>query len=147
MVEHPLRLRASPAMSINNLFWAAFVVFAAIVLYVDGGTDLLALGGPLGPGKVLVWAVFAAFLAYSAYCSAREDLFRSIGEIARLHWGRQIGIDLYLGFTLAACLIYLNDGSLAVALLWLAPIYVYGNLATLLYVAVHYDELVARFVA
>lgn len=41
--------------------------------------------------------------------------------------------------------IYLNEGSSLVALAWLLPVLIYANQATLLYFAVHFDELIARF--
>lgn len=70
----------------------------------------------------------------------------NFGKIAELHWGRQIGIDLYLGLSLTLFIVYLNEGSVLVMLLWLIPTFAFGNLATLLYFAIHYDAIVARFI-
>ncbi len=132
-------------MATKNLFWVAFAVFVALALALNRHDGLFSLGGPLAAGKVVLWCAFIGFTGYSAYCSTRENLFRTIAKIAELHWGRQIGIDLYLGLSLTLFIVYLNEGSVLVTLLWLAPTLAFANLATLLYFAIHYDSIVARF--
>lgn len=52
---------------------------------------------------------------------------------------------LYLGLMLFV--IYLHEGSVLVTCLWLLPILAFANLATLLYVGIHFDAIVARLVA
>ena len=133
-------------MSTKNVLWAAFVVFVASALYLNWHTSIMAFDGRLAWIKLLVWVSFAAFLAYSVYCSSRENLFRSLARIAELHWGRQIGTDLYLGLLLALFIIYLNEGALA-ALLWTLPVLAFANLSILLYFAIHFDEIVSKFLA
>lgn len=91
------------------VFWGAFVVFAACALLFNWHDDLFTLSGPFAPVKLLVWAAFLGFLAYTVYCSSREDLFTSIRRIAELHWGRQIGADLYLGVLLTLFVVYLHE--------------------------------------
>lgn len=63
-----------------------------------------------------------------------------------MHWGRQIGADLYLGLFLALLIIYLHEGALA-AFLWTVPTLAFANLSILLYFAIHFDAIVGRFVA
>jgi hypothetical protein len=46
---------------------------------------------------------------------------------------------------LSLSVVYLHEGPLA-ALAWLVPVLLFANLATLLYVAIHFEALVARFV-
>jgi len=58
-----------------------------------------------------------------------------------------VSADLYLGLCLTLFVAYLNEGSVLVVLLWLLPTLFFANLATLLYFAVHYDAIVARFLA
>jgi hypothetical protein len=41
--------------------------------------------------------------------------------------------------------IWLHEGFI-IALIWLVPVLLFANLATLLYVAVHFESLVDRFV-
>ena len=96
----------------------------------------LSLNVPLALAKVLVWTLLVGFLAYSIYCSSRENLF-----LSGLHWGRQIGLDLYLGLFLTLFIIYLNEGALA-ALFWLIPTLLSANLSILLYFAIHFDSIV-----
>ena len=133
-------------MAIRNLYWVAFAAFVAVAFYANWSADLFAWRGPLPAGKYLVWFSFAAFLAYTIYCSRRENLFKSIARMAELHWGRQVGIDLYLGLALSMFVIYLNEQSVMIVLLWLIPTVAFGNLATLLYVALRYDSIVAKFI-
>jgi hypothetical protein len=100
----------------------------------------------MGAAKAVVWLAFLLFTAYSIYCSGRENIFKTIRTMARLHWGRQIGLDLYLGLALSLAVICLHEGPIALAL-WLVPVLLFANLATLLYLAVHFESLVARLVA
>jgi hypothetical protein len=134
-------------MSSRSLFfWAAYFVFAACALYFGWHGDVLGFGGPLGAIKLLVWTALLGFLAYSVYCSARENLFESIPRIFELHWGRQVGADLYLGLLVALFVVYLHEGALA-ALFWAAPTLLFANLSILLYLAIHFEAIVARFLA
>jgi hypothetical protein len=133
-------------VSTRALFWTSYVVFFALALYFGWHPGILAFSGPLAAVKLLVWLAFAGFLSYSIYCSAREDLVRSIERIAELHWGRQIGADLYLGLLLALLIVYLNEGAVT-AFLWAIPTLFFANLSILLYFAIHFDEIVARFLA
>ena len=133
-------------LSNKSLFWGVYVLFAACALYFGWHEDIFAFDGPLAAAKLAVWACFAGFLPYSLYCSSREDLLRSILKIFELHWGRQVGADLYLGLLLALLIIYLNEGALAVVL-WLVPTLLFANLSILLYFAIHFDAIVSRFLA
>jgi hypothetical protein len=45
---------------------------------------------------------------------------------------------------LSLSVIILHEG-FVVALVWLVPVLLFANLATLLYVAIHFEALVARF--
>lgn len=123
--------------------FAAFVVSALVFNWHDG---LLQFGGAMGAAKGMVWAAFILFTVYSIYCSRKENIFKSIGSMAQLHWGRQVGIDLYIGLFLSLAIIYLHEGPL-VALLWLVPVLLFANLATLLYIVIHFESLLLRFVS
>lgn len=129
----------------KNLLWAAFAIFVLCVLYFGRHDELFTVNKPSDSGKFVFWAAFVIFTVYSIYCSSKENLFKTIGVMSRLHWGRQIGLDLYIGLTIAAFVIYLHTGSAFVALIWLVPLYLFGNLATLLYFAVNYDSIMAKF--
>ena len=91
----------------------------------------------------MVWLALLAFLSYSVYCSFQENFLRSVRSIATLHWGRQIGADLYLGLFVSLLIIFLNDG-VFVVLLWLVPVLIYANLAVLLYVAINFDSIAMK---
>ena len=135
-------------MKINSRalgLWGLYGTFAVYAIYAYWHETMFRFSGPLGSVKLLVWLALAGFLIYSVYCSSREDLIRSIGAIGKLHWGRQIGTDLYLGLFIGILIIHLHEGPI-VALLWLIPTLAFANLSMLLYVAVNFDSLVARFV-
>lgn len=134
-------------ISSRSLFWALFSIFVVCALYFNWRGDIFAASGPLPAIKLSVWVVFFGFLGYTIYCSSREDLVGSVGKLAELHWGRQIGVDLYLGLLLALLVIYLNEGSALVALLWLLPMLAFANLASLLYFAIHFDSIVGHFLS
>lgn len=126
--------------------WGAYFLFAAYAIYANWYPAMFQLGVPLGTLKFLFWVALIGFLGYSVYCTLHENLFRSIGVIATMYWGRQIGTDLYLGLSVALFLIYLNDGALA-ALIWLLPTLAFANLSILLYVVINFDTIVAKFLS
>lgn len=127
-------------MNASKMLWIAYVVFVAAAVFVKTRGET----GALTAGRAAIWAAWLAFLAYSLYCTSREDLFASIGAMGKLHWGRQVGLDLYIGLTLTTLLVYLNERSALIALVWLLPFFLFGNLATLVYVGLAYDELVSK---
>jgi hypothetical protein len=124
-----------------------YAVFAGCALSFGWHDELWRFQGAAGVGKAAVWSAYLLFLGYSVYCSTRENIFKSLGEVGRLHWGRQVGIDLYLGLLLVLSVIYLHEGSLLALALWFVPMVLFANLAALLYVAIHFESLVARFIA
>ena len=128
-----------------RLLSVGFAVFVLLALYLGWHAQMLSFAGPLAGVKILVWSAFLAFTGYSAYCSAKEDLFATVRRMAEWHWGRQIGVDLYIGLLLSVFVVYLNEGSALVTLCWLVPVLLFGNLATLLYVVIHFDRIVAHF--
>ncbi|MDJ0919057.1 MAG: hypothetical protein QNJ05_14960 [Woeseiaceae bacterium] len=125
------------------VLWGIYAAFAVFAISSNIDETTFHFGGQLGGVKAVVWLALLAFLAYSIYCSFRENFFRSVRSIATLRWGRQIGADLYLGLFVALFIIFLNDGGL-VALIWLVPILIYANLVFLLYLALNFDSIVIR---
>lgn len=128
----------------DRLLWVAYAAFVGLALWLRWSERPFALDGPLWGIKLGLWLAWGAFTAYSVRCSLHESLLASIREIGKLHWGRQVGLDLYIGLTLALLLIGLHAGSPWVALAWLPALYLFGNLATLVWFAIHFDGLVAR---
>lgn len=126
--------------------WAVYFAFVAFALTVNWHDRLLRFDTPHTTGKIAVWVLFLGFTGYTMFCSSRENLFAGFRTVLGRHWGRQVLTDLYIGLLLPCAIIYLHSGSVLVLLLWLAPILTFANLATLLYFAIHYDSLVARFV-
>jgi hypothetical protein len=127
------------------VLWSFYASLAAFAIYSNWQETTLTFSGQLGGIKAIIWLGLLGFLGYSVYCSFQENFFRSVTSIAALHWGRQIGADLYLGLLIGLLIISLNDG-FVIALFWLVPILVYANLAILLYVALHFDEIVLKLV-
>ncbi len=130
----------------RNFLWILYAIFVVIAFLNHNDQHPIVSEGPYPAGKYIVWVVYLAFLSYSIYCSRVESFFGTLKKIYPLHWARQIGIDLYLGLGISLSIIYLNEGSLLVVLLWLLPVLVYANLAILLYVALNYDSLIAHFI-
>lgn len=129
----------------KNLLWVIYLVFVVLAITFGGDEHPFMSRGPLPAGKYIVWLMYLSFLGYSVYVGTKESFFRSLKRLYPILWARQIGIDLYLGLVLSSSLIYFNEGSILVLLLWLLPILVYANLAILLYVALNYDSLVTHF--
>lgn len=121
--------------------WAGFVLVVLGEGWVYARQAMAPLEGVPAALRVAVWFAWIAFTAFTVKCSRHEDLFESIGRIGRLHWGRQVGMDLYIGFTLFVGMVYLVERSVLRALLWLVIAYLYGNMATLWYIAVHFAQI------
>ncbi len=124
------------------ILWGIYAAFAVFALITGANDTTFQFAGSLGALKAMTWVAWIAFLAYSVYCSFRENFVRSVKSIATMHWGRQIGIDLYLGLLVSLLIVYLYGGAMAV-LIWLVPVLIYANLAILLYVAIHFDGIAA----
>ena len=125
------------------VLWGLYFAFALYALIANMRETTFQFDGTLGGIKAIVWLALIGFLSYSVYCSFRENFFRSLRSIATLHWGRQIGADLYLGLLIAIFIIFMNEGAVT-ALIWLVPILIYANLAVLLYLAINFDGIVTK---
>ncbi|WP_456457922.1 hypothetical protein [Reichenbachiella sp.] len=129
----------------RNFLWLLYFVFVLIVVVSHNGEHPIISEGPYPLGKYIIWGVYLSFLSYSLYCSTQENFFSTLKKLYPLHWARQIGLDLYLGLTLSMGVIFLNEGSILLVLLWLIPVLIYANLAILLYVALNYDSILSHF--
>lgn len=129
----------------QHIAWMIYAFFVAMAVFFHTGEPLFVSESNHPLGKGLVWATFFGFLGYSYYCSTRENLFTTMKTLWPFHWARQIGLDLYLGVAISSTIIYLNEGSLLVLALWLLPLVLFANLATLLYFAMNFDAIVTRF--
>ena len=131
-------------MRLNYFAWGIYAIFVFLAIGLNWHPDILTINGSFALAKITIWSAYLIFLAYSIYCSSKENLFSTVIKISHFHWGRQIGADLYLGLILALWIIYLHEGTIAV-ILWLLPTLAFGNLSILLYFAIHFDSIVSKF--
>ena len=135
----------------RNWLWLFYTLFLIVAIgyhvQQSGHENIFISDGPYGLGKILVWLIWLLFLAYSLRISWKENFFKSLVKMNPILWSRQIGLDLYIGLLLPLFIIYLNQGSLLVMLIWFLPIFVFANLATLIYMALNYDSIIAHFIA
>ena len=129
---------------VEILIWAAYFAFVGAALYLERAENPFNLSGPYGGVKLFLWVAYVCFVAYSIHCNTRAEFFSGLKNVAKLPWGRQAGVDLYLGFFLTGFIVYLNEGYWFATLLWIIPGLFYVNLITLLYFIIHFDALVAR---
>ena len=129
----------------KQLLWLfyAVVVVVALAFGQDDTSNLPSSG--LTAGNIFVWVLLFCFLAYSLYCTSKESFLRVLPKINQYHWGRQIGIDLYISMLLSMILIYLVEGSFLILALWFIPVLIFANLAFLLYLAINYHSVMALF--
>ena len=125
--------------------WGLYAVFLALALRFGGTEGLLPTSDGRALPKAFVLCLYLGFLAYSILATKRENFMRSLGQMARLWWGRQIGMDLYVSVTLSLALIYLVTGSLLALALWLLPVLVFANLAILPFVLVNFGTILGAF--
>ena len=129
----------------QNFIWILFIGFAFFAIWTRDDEFIFVSQSQYSFGKYIVWIIFFCFLSYSIYSSTKENFFKSLIRISKMYWGRQIGIDLYIGLILPLLIIYLHGGAF-VFLVWLIPVLIYANLATLLYLALNYDSLISHFI-
>lgn len=129
----------------RNAIWLFYAVFFVLAIVFHKGENLFLSKGAYALGKPLVWLVLFGFLGYSLYCTSKENFFKTIKRTWPCLWSRQIGLELYIGLGLTMFVMYLNEGSLVVPALWFLPILIFANLATLLYIALNYDQIVRHF--
>ena len=129
----------------KNLLWIIFIAFAIMALLTKEDASVFVSHGLYPFGKYIIWILFGSFLGYTIHCSRKENFFKSIKRMNEMYWGRQVGIDLYLGLLLPLLVIYLHGGSV-VLLMWIIPVLINANLFTLLYFALNYDSLVSQFI-
>ena len=129
----------------THFLWLLYGIFVFVAMSTHTSEPLFVSQGNYPYGKPMLWLVLLGFLAYSLYCHVNENFFKTMSVTSKYYWSKQIGIDLYLGVAVSGAIIYLNEGSLVVLCLWLLPLVVFANLATLLYFAMNYDSLIAHF--
>lgn len=122
--------------------WFVFAAFTVIALVLNWQDAVAFEAHPAG--KAAAFASFAGFLAFTIYCSARENFFGSVRKIAKLHWGRQAGLDLYVGLFMHIAFLCATGVSAWTLVFWAVPFLLFGNLATLLYLAIHFDAIARR---
>ena len=120
--------------------WIVFAGYAAAAAALSWQSTTISLEThPVG--KAVSFAAFFGFLLYTVYCSIRENFFSSLGKLMKLHWGRQVGLDLYVGLLLHATLLYAMGVTGWMFFFWAAGFLVFGNTTTLLYLALHFDAI------
>ena len=125
------------------ILWAIFFGFSAIAIGLNWDPDLLDPRGTNGTVRLVLIAAWVAFTAYSIHCSRHENLFRTVGAMSKLYWGRQIGIDLYISVGLSIAFVYLVTGSIVTTLFWSLAFIPFANQAILLFVILYLDDILA----
>ena len=98
-------------MNAHTISWTIYAVFVAIAIAFNGEDAAFISYGPYGWGKYLFWVLFIVFTLYTYHCSTKESLFKTIKVMRNLYWGKQIGIDLYIGLIIFLGLIFLHQPS------------------------------------
>jgi len=132
-------------MKLNTLMWVSFATLIVLAILFNGEEDPFVSSGDYPAGKYIAWLAFLGFTAYSYHCGKHDNLFKTIKVMMGRGWGRQIGMDLYIGITLFIILTFVHQDSALIPILWILPALAFVNLASLLYIALHYDSLVSLF--
>ncbi|MEL6566849.1 MAG: hypothetical protein AAFQ22_00415 [Pseudomonadota bacterium] len=127
------------------LFWGGFATFVCGSTYVYWKPELLDFASTTGIVRAGLIAVWFAFTGYSIYCIPFESLWQSATKILKLLWGWQVTVDLYISVFLSIGLVWLVTGSLVETLIWSIAIVPFANLAILLFLVFHIDEILAVF--
>lgn len=126
--------------------WGVFAGFAVAAAAVSWHPSIFSFETNAA-GKAAAYLGFMLFLGFTIYCSARENFFAAVRRVSRIQWGRQISVDLYIGLFMHIAFIAATGESGWKLLFWIIPFLCFGNLATLLYLAFHFDAIAARLIA
>lgn len=77
-----------------------------------------------------------ALLAFIIRAAGLADILQSFAAISADPWGLVTLVDLYLGFLLISVVIWHLEARAAIALCWIIPLFVLGNLVSALWLAV-----------
>ncbi|MEE9372525.1 MAG: hypothetical protein V3V00_05675 [Saprospiraceae bacterium] len=124
----------------KNALWVIFALFCILALGFRS-EPLFTSSSAFPIGKYLAWLAFTAFLLYTINVSNKESFFRALKNMSPILWTKQIGIDLYIGVGMFMIIVYQNEPSILIFLFWIIPAAIFANLATLLYLALHYDSI------
>jgi hypothetical protein len=94
--------------------------------------------------RTIAAALAIGFTALIVWASFRGDFGVEFAAITSMPWGRVTLIDLYLGFGLYVAAVWVIEDKLTTKLLWAIPIFFLGNAWSLLWVAVRWEQIVAR---
>ncbi len=130
----------------RNILWLGFGIFLAVAFITHDGEARIFGTGDHAFGKAAVWLIWLGFLIYSLNISRQESFFKSLKRMNPILWSRQIGLDLYIGLLVPLTIIFLHEGSLLITALWFVPIFIFANLATLVYLALNFESLIAYFI-
>jgi hypothetical protein len=128
-------------------FTLLYIAFVIAVIGTNWHEKLFDFSQKMALGKVLILLIWLSFSILTIKYSIEENFFKSLKKITDFRWGRQIGLDLWVGQTLALIIVYWFTGSFLTVLLWLIPFIVFGNLATLLFFFMNYDALVGQIIS
>lgn len=97
-------------------------------------------------GRVLAGLVFLALLGGIVWAGFIRDanLLSEGGAILALPWGLVTLLDLYVGFILYAVLVFTFEPRKGVAVAWVLPIFVLGNLVMAAWIIVRLPQILAR---
>ena len=98
---------------------------------------------PLRAAIGIAGLALAALLVWAAFANAdlHGSLLDQLGVIATLPWGVATLTDLTIGFLLFAVLVFLTERSWLIALLWAAPVFIFGNVWSALWFVIRLPHL------
>lgn len=120
------------------VLWFGHSAFYVIEAW-DGGSVLMEIF------RWIALVILVLFTGYSIYCVYKESFFKFFRNLLSSRFGRQATMDLYIGVLLFTFFVYLIEGSVAVALLWLLPAIPFVNIVTLAYFVINFDKIISHF--
>lgn len=124
------------------LFLFAFFVYAFGIETIPKAKSL---EGSYLFAKYFWLALLSFFVGFTYYCSTKENFMKSMKKIFKLYWGKQVGIDLYLGLSIFSFYIFLIEKSVVKTLIWMIPSLVFGNIIPLAYLVTHFELILSLF--
>ncbi len=94
--------------------------------------------------RIAVGLCAAGFVGLVVWAIGTASFGASFDRILADPWGLVTLADLYLGFLIAAVIIWFFEADRRMALLWVVPIFFLGNAVTAIWLVLRLPEIVRR---
>lgn len=91
--------------------------------------------------KIFIWFALALLLGLSVWAQSHISIFEEMRNAPLMYWGTQALVDLYIGFTMVSVLYFKFAPNRVQAICWMLATFVFGNIASLIFLLLHFEKI------